>query len=86
MGTEDDFGAVSVGMVPPSQGKATAAYFFVRKHRKQIRGISICRPDRSTPYVIMSMLKLLGLDPLNPPSGWLTCLVDALTLDISGGD
>jgi hypothetical protein len=29
---------------------------------------------------------MLGLDPVNPPSGWLTCLVDALTLDNSGGD
>jgi hypothetical protein len=79
MGTEKDFGAVSVAMVPPLRGKTTAAYYFLRKNKKQIRGIAICRPDRSTPYV-MSMLELLGLDPVNPPRGWLTCLVDALTL------
>jgi hypothetical protein len=82
MGTEQNFGAVSVAVVPPSRGKTTAAYYFLRQNRKQIRGISICRLDRSTPYV-MSMLALLGLDLVNPPSGWLTCLVDALT---SGGD
>jgi hypothetical protein len=85
MGTEEDFGAVSVAFVPPSRGKTTAAYYFLRKNKKQIRGISICRPDRSQPYVV-SMLMLLGLDSDNPPSGWLTCLVDALTLDNSGGD
>jgi hypothetical protein len=33
-----------------------------------------------TPYV-MSMLTLLGLDPVNPPKGWLTCLVEALNSD-----
>jgi hypothetical protein len=84
MGTEEDFGAVSVAMVPPSRGKITAAYYFLRKNKEQIRGISICRPDRSTPYVI-SMLKLLGLNHVNPPHGWLTCLVDALA-ENSGGD
>jgi hypothetical protein len=30
MGTEKDFGAVSVAMVPPSRGKTTAAYYFLR--------------------------------------------------------
>lgn len=74
----DDAGAVSVAMVPASMGKTTAAKFFLHKNKEQVRGIAICRTEKGTPYV-MSMLQLLGLDTTNPPNGWLTCLIEALS-------
>lgn len=80
MGNCDDFGAVSVVHVGPSMGKTTAANYFLRMNKRQLRGIAICRTNVGIPYT-SSMLELLGLDPVNPPPGWLSCLVDALNED-----
>lgn len=80
MGNCDDFGAVSVVHVGPSMGKTTAANFFLRMNKRQLRGLAICRTNVGIPYT-SSMLDLLGLDPVNPPHGWLSCLVDALNED-----
>lgn len=77
MGQCDDFGAISVVHVGASMGKTTAANYFLRKNREQIRGIAICRTQVGLPY-LSSMLSLLGLNALHPPNGWLSCLFDAL--------
>lgn len=83
LGIEEDTSAVSVLPVPPSAGKTTAAYYFMKKNKEQVRGIAFCRRDKSTPYV-QSMLKALNLDTDQPPSGWLELLITALKCNPEG--
>lgn len=77
MGGCDDFGAVSVSVVGSSLGKTTAANVFLRKNKRELRGLAFCRTKAGIPYA-SAMLELLGLNPLNAPKGWLRCLIDAL--------
>jgi hypothetical protein len=79
----NDLGAVSVAMVPPALGKTTAAKLFLRRNKDAVRGIAFCRRRKGMPYV-SEMLRLLGLSTTNPPSGWLSCLVDALRFPSQG--
>ena len=44
---------------------------------KRPRGITICPSQITEPYVL-GLLRALGLDTMQPPSGWLECLIEAL--------
>lgn len=77
MGRCNDFGSVSVVPVASALGKTTAANYFLRKNKGQVRGLAFCRTEVGIPYVT-SMLHLLGLDANDPPQGWLSCLFDVL--------
>lgn len=68
-----------VAMVPSGLGKTTAAKQFLHQFKQHTQGIAICSQVLSTtkPYVHL-MLSALGLNPINPPKGWLKCLINCL--------
>ena len=72
-------GTVFVAMVPSGLGKTTAAKQFFHQFKQHTQGIAICSQVSSTtkPYVHL-MLSALGMNPINPPKGWLKCLINCL--------
>lgn len=71
-------GKVFVAMVPSGLGKTTAAKQFLHQFKEKRQGIAICGQSGTDEPYVRSMLAALGMDPINPPKGWLKCLVNAL--------
>jgi hypothetical protein len=75
-------GFVYIAYVPSGKGKTTACKVFLKEVGGHRQGIAICPSQTTMPYA-MAMLQFLGLSTVSPPSGWMTCLIDALILSES---
>jgi hypothetical protein len=70
-------GIVYIAYVPPGKGKTTSCKAFLRTGTISRPGIAFC-PCQSAPPYAKSMARLLSLNAVQPPLGWMACLIEAL--------